>query len=66
MIDPKERVGIEPPAIGWPSRLETIGWPQLLLSKFPTFDPAWPDDVKSKWFNAFDKLMKTKPEGMKP
>jgi len=37
-----------------------------LLSKFPTFDPAWPDDVKSKWFNAFDKLMKTKPEGMKP
>lgn len=33
-------------------------WAQLLLSKFPSFDPAWPDEVKSKWFDAFDKLMK--------
>ena len=36
-----------------------MDWAQLLLSKFPSFDPAWPDDVKSKWFDAFDKLMKT-------
>jgi len=33
-------------------------WQQLLLAKFPSFDPAWPDDVKAKWFDAFDKLMK--------
>jgi hypothetical protein len=33
-------------------------WSQMLLSKFPTFDPTWPDDVKAKWFDAFDKLMK--------
>lgn len=30
---------------------------QTLLSKFPSFDPAWPDDVKSKWFDGFKDLM---------
>lgn len=33
-------------------------WAEQLLAKFPQFDPAWPDDVKSKWFDAFDRLMK--------
>jgi hypothetical protein len=33
-------------------------WVEQLLSKFPQFDPAWPDDVKLKWFDAFDRLMK--------
>jgi hypothetical protein len=37
----------------------TTPWAQLLLSKFPSFDPAWPDDVKAKWFDAFAKLMKS-------
>ena len=32
-------------------------WEQLLLSKFPEFDPAWPDDVKAKWFDGFKELM---------
>ena len=35
-----------------------MSWAQLLLSKFPSFDPSWPDEVKAKWFNAFDELMK--------
>lgn len=35
-----------------------MSWAQMLLSKFPSFDPSWPDDVKAKWFEAFDKLMK--------
>ena len=30
-----------------------------LLSKFPTFDPAWPDEIKSKWFAGFERLMKS-------
>jgi hypothetical protein len=30
----------------------------LLLSKFPNFDPGWPDDLKVKWFDAFDQLLK--------
>jgi hypothetical protein len=38
---------------GTPSDLTT-----MLLEKFPTFDPGWPDDVKSKWFDGFDRLMK--------
>ncbi len=28
-----------------------------LVAKFPTLDPAWPDDVKAKWFDAFQQLM---------
>lgn len=32
-------------------------WQEMLLEKFPAFDPTWPDDVKTKWFDAFDKLM---------
>ncbi len=30
----------------------------LLLDKFPTFDPNWSDEVKLKWFTAFDELLK--------
>ncbi len=33
-------------------------WDKLLLSKFPTFDPSWTDEVKLKWFDAFDSLLK--------
>jgi hypothetical protein len=32
-----------------------------LLAKFPAFDPSWTDEVKSNWFNAFDKLLKRFP-----
>jgi len=31
---------------------------KLLLDKFPAFDPDWPDDLKTKWFSAFDELLK--------
>lgn len=34
-----------------------MGWHELLLAKFPSFDPAWPDDVKAKWFTSFADLM---------
>ena len=33
-------------------------WYEMVLAKFPTFDPTWPDDVKLKWFEAFDLLLK--------
>lgn len=33
-------------------------WPEMLLAKFPAFDPAWNDEVKMKWFSAFDELLK--------
>jgi hypothetical protein len=35
-----------------------ISWKELLLSKFPSFDPTWPTDVQIKWFEAFDELLK--------
>jgi hypothetical protein len=41
---------------------QMVTWAQMLLSKFPSFDPSWPDDVKTKWFDAFDKLMKQEPK----
>jgi hypothetical protein len=33
-----------------------VSWDRMLLSKFPTFDPNWPDNVKLGWFEAFDSL----------
>ena len=32
-----------------------------LLKKFPDFDPAWPQDVKLKWFEVFCKLLEALP-----
>jgi len=33
-------------------------WYEMVLEKFPTFDPTWSDDIKLKWFEAFDALLK--------
>ena len=33
-------------------------WNEMLLTKFPSFDPTWSDEVKLKWFAAFDELLK--------
>jgi len=33
-------------------------WSDKLLEKFPSFDPSWNDDIKIKWFAAFDELLK--------
>ncbi len=45
-----------------PRNLEEIppgmSWDKMLLTKIPTFDPAWSDEVKLKWFEAFNKLLK--------
>ena len=30
----------------------------VLLNKFPAFDPAWSEELKLKWFSAFDELLK--------
>lgn len=34
-----------------------MSWQQLLLSKFPSFDPAWSPEVQAKWFDGFKELM---------
>lgn len=33
----------------------------ILLEKFPAFDPSWNDELKSKWFIAYDELLKRFP-----
>jgi hypothetical protein len=33
-------------------------WHRMLLDKFPNFDPAWNDEIKLKWFAAFDEMLK--------
>jgi hypothetical protein len=35
-----------------------LSWSSQLLAKFPGFDPAWSDEIKAKWFAAFDELLK--------
>lgn len=32
-------------------------WERALLEKFPSLDPQWPDDLKVKWFDDFEKLV---------
>jgi len=41
---------------------EDMSWHTMLLDKFPTFDPNWNDEVKVKWFIAFDELLKRYPK----
>jgi len=42
-----------------PERLPNqSSWNDMLLAKFPNFDPAWNDELKLKWFAAFDELLK--------
>ncbi len=37
------------------------GLDKMLINKFPNFDPAWSDEIKVKWFSAFDELLKRVP-----
>jgi hypothetical protein len=40
-----------------PPASTTIAMTDRLMEKFPTFDPAWPDEIKTQWFAAFERLM---------
>jgi hypothetical protein len=35
-----------------------LSWNSKLLDKFPNFDPSWSEELKQKWFTAFDELLK--------
>lgn len=30
---------------------------EKLLTKFPDFDPSWPDEIKKQWFDGFQRFM---------
>lgn len=40
-----------------------INLDKLLIEKFPSFDPGWTDEIKLKWFTAFDELVKRTAAG---
>lgn len=40
------------------AEIASMPWSQMLLSKFPSFDPSWSPEVQAKWFDMFGKLMK--------
>jgi hypothetical protein len=37
---------------------QNFQWDKILLEKFPDLDPSWSDELKVKWFAAFDELLK--------
>lgn len=41
--------------------LGSSSWHSKLLMKFPEFDPGWNDELKMKWFSAFDELLRRHP-----
>jgi hypothetical protein len=51
----------EPPPTAPPSSPAELEWAKfkLLVEKFPRFDPTWPDDLKARWFAAYEKFMAT-------
>ncbi len=53
----KPENSIEPPP-----RPNKGSWEEQLLGNFPSFDPEWPDQLKTKWFEGFERLMGSKPE----
>ena len=40
---------------------EILPWHRMLVEKFPHFDPAWNDEIKKKWFEAYFELFKINP-----
>jgi hypothetical protein len=53
--DPESQL---PPAAGIDSSSK-LTVEDKLLAKFPEFDPTWPDAIKTKWFEGFERLMKS-------
>ena len=50
----------EPPSVPPSSPQKTVR--EMLLEKFPPFNPEWSEDIQAKWFSGFEKLMKSTGE----
>jgi hypothetical protein len=46
-----------------PPMAQTQSLESMLLSKFPSFDPSWNDELKTKWFASFEQFMKAAKGG---
>lgn len=51
-----ENSRITPPAGELQTRSEAPSLAQIMMSKFPDFNPEWSDEVKAKWFEGFEKI----------
>jgi hypothetical protein len=62
----KRRVSVPPKTPGADPSGKTIltegGFEQGLLSKFPEFNPSWPEDIQKSWFDGFKTLMGMAPQ----
>jgi hypothetical protein len=36
---------------------KNLSWQQIYLSKMPDFDPAWSEEIKTKWFDGMNKVL---------
>jgi hypothetical protein len=50
----------EPPSAPPISSQKTMR--EMLLEKFPAFNPEWSEEIQGKWFAGFEKLMKSTSE----
>jgi hypothetical protein len=32
-------------------------WLELLVAKFPQYDPSWPPELQTRWFESFERLL---------
>lgn len=32
-------------------------WLELLVAKFPQYDPSWPPELQARWFESFERLL---------
>lgn len=53
----QREIAYEPTTVVGSNNEGSSDW-QMLLSKFPDFDPAWPEDVRKNWFDGFQTLSK--------
>ena len=60
-LPPNGRPNVDPPR-GDEGVISLKSWAQMLLDKFPAFDPSWTGEVQAKWFEGFNKLMRMKKD----
>lgn len=52
----KRAAAVAPVQPSQPALAPTPSPAEMLLKKFPDFDPTWPDNIKAQWFESFGKL----------
>jgi hypothetical protein len=54
---PKPKASSVPEDHSKPRNEGDDGFRSQLITKFPAFDPSWPDEIKAKWFDGFGQFM---------